>query len=257
MGVTNFRSRSFAGRRARLALCGLGMAFFSLSAQAHPPSPTHQRVVALRGEGIEAYEEERLADARQLFDQAAARSRAATDMLWAARARVELQQWTQALEFYRMAHSAAASEDPPELDRGSREQAEKERSELLSRVPRLRILLDAETKPDQVAVFVDGKQVPPTALQSERKGKRRRPFLFSPTVPIDPGRHTVVAVKGKARKQAEVVVQEGQKQSVRLFFPSPSSLRQRQCRAECESLRREDDERYFQCKRTCIANGAK
>jgi hypothetical protein len=128
-------------------------------------------------QGAEAYDAGDFSTALDRFTRASALVSAPTLLVMQARSFLALGRWVEAFEAYHAAQRMPLAPDAPEPFLQAVHDAEREGSELESRLPRIEIRLPAEAS--GVEITVDGAPLPAA--------------LVNVTHPIDPGTHQVVA----------------------------------------------------------------
>src|SRR5512145_2993324 len=158
---------------------------------------------SLGTDGFVAYHAGRYDEANEKLSQALSTAGVPTVALVLARANAKLNHWVKATELYwlasRLTRKTAA--DIPRLQ--VQYQAEKERRELLLRVPRLTIEVRGEDL-EAVQISLDSEPVPKA--------------LFGTNQLIDPGRHVISAVRAGQVITFELNVLEGQHRTATLHF---------------------------------------
>ena len=165
--------------------------------------------------GVEAYQAGEYATANEKLDRAYRALRAPSLGLWSARALAKLNRLVEAAERYQEVQRLDTSGGEAAVQRQAQADASEELAKLAPQIPSLIVRLEG-ANPEDVSVQVDG--VP---LANALIGESR---------PVDPGKHTVRAVRGDQAVAADVTVALGESQPVTLKFqvetpasPKPSA----------------------------------
>jgi hypothetical protein len=127
--------------------------------------------------------------------------------LWSARALVKLGRLVEAQERYLSVTRLTVRAGDQAVQQTAKVDAERERAELLHRIPRLRVLVEGAAAHD-VLVTIDG-----VALRPEQIGQEKL---------LDPGRHTVVGTRDTQRSEVLLALLEGAEEQVVLrLSPAP------------------------------------
>jgi hypothetical protein len=170
----------------------------------------------LAEQGLRAYDEGRYDDAASKLLQSHHAVKVPTLARDAARALAKQGKLLAAAELY----LEATRLTPNELWRGNVQQqaqreADQERNALLPRIPRLKILLNVATAHD-TQVTVDDRAVPEALMGTEQ---------FA-----DPGKHQVVAKRGKQVAEQSIELKEGEHQQIVLrFTQAPNGAARTEC----------------------------
>ena len=154
-------------------------------------------------EGTEAYKAGDFETAADKLGRAFEAVEVPTLGLWSARALVKLGRLVEASERYLEVTRVEVTTGEIEPQKQAQAEAAQERQELLPRIPSIRITVEG-AEPDEVQVTVDDHPLPVTLLGAER--------------PIDPGTHTVKAMRGEEVVAEEVALAESEKKAVLLRF---------------------------------------
>jgi hypothetical protein len=158
----------------------------------------------LAKQGFEDYDLGRYASAFDKSIRAYHVVRLPTLAVNAARSLVKLNQWLKAAELYLEATNIESSTNWQAVQFEAKIDAERERAELLTQIPRLRLRIDA-VKPNLVAVSIDGVAVTGSSIQNE--------------LLVDPGQHVVVGVLDSFSVNQTVSVRANERSEVTLVFP--------------------------------------
>ena len=159
-------------------------------------------------EGLRAYDEGLYDEAYTKLTQAYGAVKLPTLALYTARAAEKLGRLVRAAELYR---EAAALTPDPSWQAGqyaAQEEAKAERAELLSRIPRLVIVI--ENAPESVRVSIDDVAIPASLILAEQL--------------VDPGEHLVTASGDGEELVEDVSVEEGETLKVYLEFSGARAL---------------------------------
>jgi len=163
----------------------------------------------LATDGSAAYQAEDYAQAYDRFNRAYQLVHVPTVGIWAARSSVKLGRFVEASERYlEVERTPLAADAPPEHLKAQRD-ATDERTQLLPRIPSVRVLLDGADA-SEVFVSLNGQ-----LLQAALLGVKR---------PVDPGKLSVKGVRGEQVVEANVVLAEGASQDVTLTFSKLSHV---------------------------------
>lgn len=182
------------------ASLGAICAFSAKPLAAEPRSPAARDVAT---EGFSAFEAGRYEEANEKLSRALDLVGVPTMALYAARTNVKLKHWVKASELYLLASrlSPKSAADISQLQ--AQHEAEKERANLLLRVPRLTIELKGEDL-DSVQVSLDSEPVPSALLGANQL--------------VDPGHHVIRATRDGQAVTGELDVDERQHKTTTLFF---------------------------------------
>lgn len=181
----------------------------SSAAQADEPS-TRREARELGAQGIKAYLSNDFATAGERLDQAYQLFQTPTLGLWSARALSRLGRWIGAAERYRETTQASPAVGDSAAQKQAQSDAARELSELEPRIPRLTIELRAAA-PSEVSITLDGVSVAPDAIGS--------------ALPLDPGKHTIVATSPDERHERVVALQPGEHVSVSFELAESTTTR--------------------------------
>lgn len=202
----------------------------------------------LRETGMAAYQSGDYAAAKRAFDEAYRLSPLHSLGLWAARARVKLNEWVEADERLEVLVATPISGGDASREKEALEQAMREHDELRRRMPRVRIRIDGADGED-VKVQINGESIPKDFFMVKKSG----PFSKGKALRINPGTHQIVAITGEQRKEVSVSVTEGQTKDVSLRFVAAHTIRQRNCRDKCRKDCGENNDCYMECKERCFS----
>jgi hypothetical protein len=160
-------------------------------------------------EGVQAFQEERWADAVDLFTRAESLVHAPTHLLYLARAHQRLGQLVSAREAYLKLIRDTIPATAPRAFHDAQAAAKRELPNLEPKIPTLKIQIKgAEGKP--VSVTVDGKALPPA--------------LVGAANPTDPGTHRVQAsAAGLAAAPVAVDLKEGARETITVQMTASTS----------------------------------
>jgi hypothetical protein len=157
----------------------------------------------LAKQGFQAYDEGR-------YEEAVAKSRAAYEVVRVptlavnlGRALVKLGRLIEASELYLEAAQLPRSESWQAIQDEGLRNAERERAQLLPRIPRVRIIIEG-ADPAQVAVMIDNQTVPASLVGTEQM--------------VDPGQRVVVGKRGQDEARETVWPRVGEHLQVKLLF---------------------------------------
>lgn len=196
MGLSRGPASCIAAVCVGLAVCGHASQLFAQSDQERAGA----RAVAL--EGVQAFQEERWADAVDLFTRAESLVHAPTHLLFLARAHQRLGQLVSAREAYLKLSREVIAPTAPRAFHDAQAAAKRELPALEPKIPTLKIQIQgADGKP--VSVTIDGKALPPA--------------LVGAANPTDPGTHRVQAsALGLAAGPVVVELKEGARETLAL-----------------------------------------
>lgn len=196
MGLSRGQAARIAAVCVGLAVCGHALPVAAQSDQDRAGA----RAVAL--EGVQAFQDERWADAVDLFTRAESLVHAPTHLLFLARAHLRLGQWVSAREAYLKLTRETIAPTAPRAFHEAQAAAKRELPTLEPKIPTLKIQIQgADGKP--VSVTVDGKPLPPA--------------LVGAANPTDPGKHRVQAsAPGLTGGPLAVDLKEGARETVTL-----------------------------------------
>lgn len=172
-------------------------------------SGAQEEARALAYAGVEAYEAGDFVAADQQLRRAYALVPVPAVGLWSARALTKLNRLVEASQRYLDVHRSTYAAGDAAVQKQAKRDAERERAELLPRIPQLRIELKGALGSD-VRVTIDGI---PTAASA-----------LSAPIAVNPGDHWIEAQRGTQRSQAQVTLAAGETKSARLELDgAPSS----------------------------------
>jgi tetratricopeptide (TPR) repeat protein len=206
-------------------------------------------VAKLRATGLAAYNAGDYGEAKKAFDEAFRIAPLHSLGVWAARTRVKLGEWVEAVERYERVAKAPVSGGERGAEEEARQQAVREHEELRHRLPRLRIRLEGVAA-DEVEVELDG--VPVSGEYLVAKKKEKGIFPHGKSLVVNPGDHRIVGVSGEQRKELSVNISEAQTRDVNLRFINPGTLRQRKCADRCKADCSGNNKCYVDCKHRCF-----
>lgn|GEM_PF-1007731 len=197
---------------------------WSLSAKAQAPEAVSDRSVetsvraqdqALVQSALSAYERHDYPAALALFKRASVSAPSLTVRLYLARSRVALGQLVDAAEDYRSVVTATESIEASTRERRAVTEARYELAQLRPRIPSIEITFgEAEQRARNLRLLLDGRLIPTSAA-----------------VPVDPGRHEVVASDTdgeQSRLTFEVGEGEAKRMGMSWLSPSGSSKKPEQ-----------------------------
>ena len=163
---------------------------------------------ALGYAGVEAYEAGDYTTASAKLEESYQLLPVPSLGLWSARALVERGRWVEAEERYRaVTGSSVAANDSP-VQQQAKDDAQRERGELLPRIPSLKIRV-AGAELSDVTVSVDG------AVRATSE--------LATALLVNPGRHEISGVRGAERSQVVLDIVERTHEEVELrFSPRPT-----------------------------------
>jgi len=164
-------------------------------------SGSHEEARALAYAGVEAYEAGDFVSADQKLRRAYALVPVPAVGLWSARALGKLNRLVEASRRYLDVSRSTYAAGDADVQKKAKSDAERERAELLPRIPDLRIELSGASGSD-VRVTIDGI---PTAASA-----------LSEPIAVNPGDHWIEAQRGTQRSQVQVTLAAGEAKSVRL-----------------------------------------
>jgi hypothetical protein len=192
--------------------------------------------------------------------------------VWSARTFVKLGKLVEASERYQLVIKMPKPPEESAAEHTARGEAERERAELMPKVPLLHIQVQG-AKRDDVTVTLDGDQVARVFVADEAvfNGKKAGWFTSWKSLPVNPGPHKLQGLWNKENALEPVTVKEGEKQEVVLRFgPARVAEEQRKqraarmanCQNDCRKDCEDDQPCFRKCKRGCIArhspnNGAR
>lgn len=182
--------------------------FVGILATSRPTRAEDSAVVSaareLAMQGFKAYHEGRYEEAAEKSLTAYQMVRVPTLAVNLARSLAQLGKLAQAAELYLEAMGLRPAEEPwQDVQYEAQANAERERNELLPRIPRLKLVIEG-ADPAQVAVSVDNKHVAVTRLTSEHL--------------IDPGECTVIGRRGNEEMRFTVLAKEADRPLVKMSF---------------------------------------
>lgn len=148
---------------------------------------------ALGEEGLKLYDEGNFAAAADKLARADEIVRLPTTGLYVARALAKAGKLVEASEKYLAVAKLPLAADATEQHRAAQRDAEKERAELVPRIPSLEIVVGGEFA--GATVVLDGRTLPSV--------------LVGVKIPANPGAHTIEAQKGDARASQTITLTEG------------------------------------------------
>jgi hypothetical protein len=154
-------------------------------------------------EGLDAYDAGRYEEAVGKLTMAYDVVHLPTVGVYAARALAKTGRWVKASEVYLDAMRIKPTGSWPGVQSEAQINADRERTELLPRIPRLAIQLEG-AKIEEVTVSIDGVLVPSALLAAEQL--------------VDPGQRHVVGKRGTEEVAADATLKEAERQSVTLRF---------------------------------------
>ena len=198
-------------RGVRSALAAACLAVFAMSSplsaqDADPNITSAARQVGF--EGVQAYEAGRYEEALEKLTRAYELVKVPTFGLWSARTLVKLGRLVAASERYLEVTRIQLAPDARDIQKNAQNDARTEREALLPRIPNLTIVLGGGGA-TSAKVTMDGKPV--TAA------------LLGVKVPVDPGKHVVLAQVGDKVERREVTVAESANETVKIDLPAPAT----------------------------------
>jgi hypothetical protein len=198
---------SIRGKNGAELLCllvsGGWLATFSTANTAMAANFTAANESATGREGLAAYAAGRYEEASEMLSRALGEVGVPTLALYAARTNVKLNRWVKASELYLLASHLSARSTSNVVQLQAQYEAERERSSLLYRIPRLTILLEGADL-ESVEVTLDAESVPRAMLGANQL--------------VDPGHHVVRATRDGQAVTGEVDLGEGLHKTIRLRF---------------------------------------
>lgn len=159
-------------------------------------------------EGLSAYDAGRYEEANEKLSRALEVVGVPTLALFTARANVKLGRFVRASELYLLATRLDPKGASENVQIQAQRDAEKERSELLPRIPRLTITITGISR-KEVEVKLDGQIVPKALLGTAQL--------------VDPGKHEVIAKRGTEEARGEMVLAEREHKTTKLEFQPAES----------------------------------
>jgi hypothetical protein len=188
-------------KQLRIAIC-LGLLTYSATALAQDKASI-STARELAKQGFQAYDEGR-------YEEAVEKSRAAYEVVRVptlavnlARALTKLGRLIEASELYLEATQLPRSEPWQAVQDEALRDAERERAELLPRIPRLRIIIEGADQA-QLTVTIDNQKVPASLVGTEQM--------------VDPGQRVVVGKRGPEEAREIVSAKAGEHLQVKLRF---------------------------------------
>lgn len=190
-------------RRVLTALV-LSGAFAAAPARAQSDEDASQIAARTLGyAGVEAYNQGDYASARDKLENAYRLFPVPSLGLWSARALIQQNLLLEAAaRFAEVVGLQVAVGDAPVQERAKAD-AERERAELMERIPRVEIELSGAA-PEEVEVTLDGATLAPERLAS--------------ALLLNPGRHVLVATRGVERSEVSLRLLAGDREAVQLVF---------------------------------------
>lgn len=191
--------------RACRYLASAALAAALLTAPAAHAQSDEERAIARAAatEGLQAFQEQRWADAVDLFTRAESLVHAPPHLLYLARSYERLGKYVKARETYQKLARSALTPESPQAFKDAKDQGAAELAALEPRIPQLRIKVTGADKPQNLGITVDGEKMPAA--------------LIGVSAPVDPGEHKIQATAdGYASDVATVSVAEGKKDTVTL-----------------------------------------
>ncbi len=220
-------------RTETLVCCLLGVTCCASWARAED----HFLLVTVRElakESLQDYDEGRYEDAAAKSLKAYQVMRVPTLALNRARALVKLGKLIAASELYLEATRLERSDSWQAIQDEAQTTAERERHELLVRIPRLRITID-NAEVSRVSAAIDGVAIPAVLLESEQM--------------VDPGARTVTGKYEQQTLQMAVAPQEGERLHVLLQF-KPKAIAARSSLAPRGSVSKPEATAMFEVRRS-------
>jgi hypothetical protein len=162
---------------------------------------------ALGEEGLKLYDEGNFAAAADKLARADEIVRLPTTGLYVARALAKSGKLIEASEKYLAVTKLALAADATEQHRTAQKDAERERAELVPRIPSLEIVVGGELT--GATVTLDGRPLPSV--------------LVGVKIPANPGAHTIEAQKGDARASQTITLTEGSAARATLDRPTTTA----------------------------------
>lgn len=157
----------------------------------------------LAKQGLQAYDAGRYEEAAEKLAKAYQVVHVPTLAVNQARALVKLGKWVAASELYLEATRIARDKTWQSTQTDAQKDAEREREELLPRIPRLTVVVKG-TAPTEVEVSIDGTSLPVALIGTEQLQ--------------DPGVHKVQGTRGPEVVTESITVREGDRANVTLQF---------------------------------------
>lgn len=176
------------------------------AAQTPADDAARAKARALGYAGVEAYEAGDYATASAKLEESYQLLPVPSLGLWSARALVERGRWVEAEERYRVVTASSVGANDSPVQQQAKDDAQRERTELLRRIPSLKIRVIGAPLND-VAVSVDGVA--------------REPSSLATALLVNPGRHEISGVRGVERSQVVLVLAERTHEEVELRFHAP------------------------------------
>jgi hypothetical protein len=162
---------------------------------------------ALGEEGLKLYDEGNFAAAADKLARADEIVRLPTTGLYVARALAKSGKLVEASEKYLAVTKLALAADATEQHRTAQKDAERERAELVPRIPSLEIVVGGDLT--GATVVLDGRTLPSV--------------LVGVKIPANPGTHTIEAQKGNARASQTITLAEGTSARATLDRPTATA----------------------------------
>lgn len=182
----------------------------SSPALAQPTEATRGAARTLGTEGVEAFQAGRYREAVDKLERAFTVVRAPSIGLWSARALVRSGKWVEAAERYLEISRLDPNSGDVTVQRQAQADAAKERDELLTRLPALRIQLRGASR--NASLTIDGVVLPPA--------------LIGAKVPVNPGSHVVELHDGYQRIVRNVTALEAGTVALLLDTAAPEATSQ-------------------------------
>jgi hypothetical protein len=160
----------------------------------------------LATQGSDFYRSGDYQSALDRFDRAYQIIKVPSLAIWGARSMVKLGRLVEASERYLRVAKAPLPADAPDSHRRAVQDAVSERSELMPRIPMVRVVLDGASA-GEVTVTIDDRELPSALIGVEQL--------------VDPGQRVVRATRGAQVVEETVNLVERQKQDVTLVFTAP------------------------------------
>jgi hypothetical protein len=158
----------------------------------------------LAKQGLQAYDSGRYEEAADKLGRAYQVVHVPTLAVGQARSLVKLGRWVAASELYLEATRIAPEKSWQSTQADAQRDAERERGELLPRIPRLTVAVKGVAATSDVTVTVDGATLPPALVGTEQLQ--------------DPGVHKVQGTHGNEVVTENISVKEGDRANVTLQF---------------------------------------
>jgi len=162
-------------------------------------------------EGLAAYDAGRYEEANDKLSRALEVVGVPTLALFTARSNVKLGRWVRASELYFIATRLSAKGSAEAIQLNAQRDAEKERSELLPRIPRLTVVIEGASR-NEVSLSLDEQPVARALIGTSQL--------------VDPGRHVVFAKRGNEEVRDEVTTIERENRTTTLVFKASQLLAQ-------------------------------